>query len=337
MGTQISHNKYNSIDLGKFIMAICVIALHTYPIQGVHNRAVIEIYSNFLSCAVPFFFLSAGFLLAEKFAPEFNSDKNVTAVRKYFTRMLKMYLIWTVIYLPLAIDYYKQDYSAVKALASFGRNLIFVGEQYNAWILWYLLSSVYAMLFIYVAMKRRCSLERICLFSCIIIAISIMADWLVDYTGNLPVYLLTVKTLIVHTIRSGRVLTGLFYIPIGMYISQKKIAGKYAAPAFIVLFAANCVCNIYLVNALLTVVKGVVLFLAVKELVLTDKPIYPVLRTLSTGMYFIHLYVWTICYSIIYKEQTYGLAIFAVTTVVSALIAFAAMKIKPAITVLHKQ
>lgn len=50
-----ARNQYYGIDIIKFIMAVCVIAIHTQPIE----KAVSwwPFYSKFLSMAVPFFFI----------------------------------------------------------------------------------------------------------------------------------------------------------------------------------------------------------------------------------------------------------------------------------------
>ena len=38
--------KYNAIDLTKFIMAIFVIAVHTYPLEGINNITVLDVYKS---------------------------------------------------------------------------------------------------------------------------------------------------------------------------------------------------------------------------------------------------------------------------------------------------
>ena len=41
------------------------------------------------------------------------------------------------------------------------------------------------------------------------------------------------------------------------------------------------------------------------------------IRKMSTVTYFTHLYVWTVCYSLIYGKKTYGFEIFVITTLIT--------------------
>lgn len=56
----------NAVDVGKFFMAFVVIAIHTHPFEGLEQSVFITIYFLSCHCAVPFFFLSTGYLLARK-------------------------------------------------------------------------------------------------------------------------------------------------------------------------------------------------------------------------------------------------------------------------------
>lgn len=51
---------------------------------------------------------------------------------------------------------------------------------------------------------------------------------------------------------------------------------------------------------------SVALFNIAKRVKLKDSKIYPSLRNYSTTMYFIHLYIWTFYYKIVYGTKTYG-------------------------------
>lgn len=57
---------YCGIDLIKFFMAIIVVAIHTHPLEHCSNEILIRIYNSIVSSAVPFFFISSGFLLGSK-------------------------------------------------------------------------------------------------------------------------------------------------------------------------------------------------------------------------------------------------------------------------------
>ena len=53
---------YNSIDIVKFVMAVCVIAIHTRPLRFCSNIIINNIYDSFVSSAVPFFSVNRLFI-----------------------------------------------------------------------------------------------------------------------------------------------------------------------------------------------------------------------------------------------------------------------------------
>lgn len=71
-----SKNKYYSIDILKFIMALVVIAIHTKLLYYFDNKNITKIHMILIEYAVPFFFLSSGFLLGLKLELPSNTQKN---------------------------------------------------------------------------------------------------------------------------------------------------------------------------------------------------------------------------------------------------------------------
>lgn len=56
--------KFNSIDLFKFFMAIAVVAIHTNPFAHCESTLVNQIVIVIEDISVPFFFMASGYLLA---------------------------------------------------------------------------------------------------------------------------------------------------------------------------------------------------------------------------------------------------------------------------------
>ena len=46
----------NSIDICKFIMSICVVAIHIHPLANCNNDLLLSVYNNIVSLAGSFFF-----------------------------------------------------------------------------------------------------------------------------------------------------------------------------------------------------------------------------------------------------------------------------------------
>lgn len=148
----------NGIDLFKFIMALCVVAIHTHPLEGVTAPFVIKLYKIVVQCAVPFFFLATGYLLACRMDWPYNSQASIQKLTVYLWKTVKLYLIWSLIYMPLAIyDYVHARFSLLKGTMLYLRGLFLLGEHYNSYILWYLLSTIYAVACIVICLRRNLS------------------------------------------------------------------------------------------------------------------------------------------------------------------------------------
>lgn len=83
-------NNYNSIDLFKLIMAICVVAIHTNPLYSCDNKTAVSIYNTVVGVANPFFFLSSGFLIGKKY---FGGGQNNYYILQHLKKLLKLYPI----------------------------------------------------------------------------------------------------------------------------------------------------------------------------------------------------------------------------------------------------
>lgn len=58
--------EYGFVDIGKLIMAVSVVAIHTQPLHGMSDSFLTSLLGVFINCAVPFFFMSSGFFVELK-------------------------------------------------------------------------------------------------------------------------------------------------------------------------------------------------------------------------------------------------------------------------------
>ena len=95
--------QYCGLDLLKFVMAVLVAARHMiqvfYPAE---SRWRLIIGSWLSNLAVPVFFMIAGFLLFRKI-PDTDKKSGWSVVGRYAWRIVKLYLLWCVIYWPIDI------------------------------------------------------------------------------------------------------------------------------------------------------------------------------------------------------------------------------------------
>ncbi|WP_136668688.1 acyltransferase [Flavobacterium sp. H122] len=127
----------NNLDILKVVMAFLVIALHVFPVSkigGIEGLISYEIASGITRIAVPTFFLISGYFLRNKL-----NDK--AYLWKYAKRILLLYIVWQLIYLP---DLYRFYY-----LGWFSHTSMILKLIYGYWHLWYLLATVLAVGILY--------------------------------------------------------------------------------------------------------------------------------------------------------------------------------------------
>lgn len=321
--------KYNSIDLMKIIMSICVVAIHTEPLNNCTNKWALNIFDSVVRMAVPFFFVVSGFLLASKFDDDFSSDHNIDIVKKTLIRIMKLYVLWTIIYLPMTmVHFLLEKKSILHNFVDFIRGFIFIGQQYNSWPLWYLLSTIYSLCLILLILKLKLNRKILLTIGFVFLIFSTGVSWFVSYTGTMPYSLTLVQKALSYTIVTGRIFTGAFYIPLGIYLQKKEMPVSICTTMLVLGFILSIFTTSFVIDIVLLVVSITGLFGVVVKWQLKDNSIYPILRRMSTVIYFVHMYVWTGYYMIVYQTKTYGFDSFVITVVVSVLIAMSYCWIK---------
>lgn len=142
MSNSVNKEEFSCIDVMKFFMAICVIAIHTRPFVEVDNNIFRALYEVIVRVAVPYFFISSGYLLFKKLDYPYNDKKSIEKIKINVVKLVKMYGIWTLLYMPITIyDYCTNGQGLYDNLYYFFQGLFFGGEHLNSWPLWYLLSG----------------------------------------------------------------------------------------------------------------------------------------------------------------------------------------------------
>lgn len=85
----MKNEEYVNIDLFKLIMAICVVAMHINPFAACSNEYIVNLYDVTVRMAVPFFFMSTGFLIAKK------GNDYRTAFKRVLKKTARLYCIWS--------------------------------------------------------------------------------------------------------------------------------------------------------------------------------------------------------------------------------------------------
>lgn len=125
------------LDLSKFIAALFVVAIHVHPFYDLNDFLgyfVSEILSRF---AVPFFFMTSGFFFIKKIEKKKGKE--------YFKKILTLYLVWSLLYLPIIIVDVIYGNTNI-SLLGYCFNLLITGSYYH---LWYLTALIYSLILIY--------------------------------------------------------------------------------------------------------------------------------------------------------------------------------------------
>ena len=300
--------EYYGIDLFKFIMSFCVIAIHT----SLLNEQSHVFYSLIIRMAVPFFFLSTGFLLSNKLNDSNENEYNLNIIKNQIIKFLKKYLFWSFIYLPLTIyGIFFFKYSLVGIV----RNFLFVGEEYNSWQLWYLLSSVYAFVFLFFCFKRNVNSKKMITIIFLIIVLKSLFDYYeVNYENFNIIFIVKV---IRKTIRNFRIFNGIIFIPIGIKLKKVNVTFKINTFLFFLSLLLDYYIKNIIVSEYISIITIISLFNFVKELNLKKSIIYIYFRKMSSIIYYIHMYIFTIYSLIRYKKINFGFEMFLVTSILS--------------------
>lgn len=297
--------EFKGIDFIKFIMAIFVVAIHTHPFEGLHDNIFTQSWNVIENLAVPYFFMASGFLLFSKVNKGHDKASQLDKIKQYAIRIIKLYLYWTIIFLPITIWYFvTNDNSIFMDLLSFIRGVIFIGENFYSWPLWYLLSMIYSLVVIYFLLYKKQAISSILIISICIFLISTIMNFILISESSYDLILL-LKKLIKYTFGTGRLFSGMLYIMIGGSFANNKIQlskGIWTLLLFIGLIFQYF--KVPFASPFLFVLLPTVMFHISLNMDLKVIKHGYFFRKSSTVMYFTHMIIFFL-YTLIFKEFRY--------------------------------
>lgn len=286
--------QYYGLDFMKLFSAILVIGSHTGLFSGNPSGFLYTLYSFFLGTAVPFFALTSGYLLACKlnFAADF--QEQLALLRHHVVSLIRLYLLWNLIYLPISVyEFFAVEKPMYLHIIRYVINLIFVGEHYLSWQLWYLLASIYGFSIIYLFTKSK---QKNWLIGLTATATLLFANWMFDYTAS-PGEGFSLRLIISEVFMDGRLFTGIAYVLFGFFFANLPKVPRLPLCAGVlglgflahtVGFTFPCGYSNFLANM---AVYSALFFLVVRWNGISLMPLSLKCRRASTVFYFTHM-IW---------------------------------------------
>ena len=260
-------------------------------VVGVHVNAFFDCKSDtlyaLLNLAVPFFFVSSGFLLQNKIEKELNTN---TVLRKNIYKILRLYLVWIVIYLPISLYvYWNNDESMMRDFYNYLHLVLFIGETKFAWNLWYLHAMLVSLILLYVFIKLRVKILYIWIIAISLMVLGYYLKVGLDSSHHLFKNICEFnKKLFVNPNRNG-LYEGFALISTGIMIRKYFSRLNHCLFVGAILLGFYYLLSIY--NLPLNLLfGGAGLFLVAIYFRLNDHTIYPQFRIYSMLIYFLHMY-----------------------------------------------
>lgn len=319
-----NEKQYNGVDLLKIIMAVFVITIHTQPFVNSKSILFFNVYRIIVSTAVPIFFISSGFLIFSKIENQENEKK----IWKSLIKVIKLYAIWTLIYMPLTIyEYATNNEPFVNDVLFFIRSLFFIGGRFSTMHLWYLLSLIYSLLLTGILLKFKIKIRIIYFISLLLFVFgSTMTVW-INKTVVLNHYVQKAVQYYSYVFPNGSLFIGMFYFLTGIIISKFNCdISILASISFMIFFDNIFIQELYFPISI--AVFAIIIFFFAVSIRVDNNMMYKKLREASTVFYFMHIMFWTI-YKIIIQDAFHsGIDSFIITLICCIFMSTLLIKLK---------
>lgn len=162
---------YNIFDLTKFILSFIVVAIHT---QMTETGPIMKVLCTL---AVPLFFIISAFLLNHNMSlPNWGGHK------RGIQKLLRLYIIWTIIYLPLTIYgyYFVEGHTMKECIFIFTRNFLVAGQNWMSWPLWFLHSLIVSMIILMCCINKGFCKKTIFILSVILLIMGKFISYMIN-------------------------------------------------------------------------------------------------------------------------------------------------------------
>lgn len=308
MEVKAIRNNYNCIDLTRFICALLVLEVH-FISDYVENNIKFVLSQGIGRIAVPFFFITSGYFLA-------NKSGDTIKIHNYLFKIFKLYILWSVLYFPYELYMWKlNNENIMLGIVNYIKKFFLVGSFIH---LWYLLAVIIAVIIIE-ALLKRISIDKLLVIGFMLYILGMLGDGYYNVLVNTPLFkkIYDLYLSIFETTRNG-LFFGVFFISLGYFISIKGVVIKKTISLVYLIISLLCmITEIYFIksnnfqldyNMYISIIPATFfLFNLVKEIQLKDNKIYSMLRSMSVTVFLIQFIFNGIFLFIIYFLDEYKL------------------------------
>lgn len=274
---------YSGVDLMKLLFAISIVFMHTYCHDlGIIGSTIVKFVSV---TGVPFFFICSGFFLKIGLDRYQSDDEKRAYYNNYIIRLLKMYVSWSLITLPVAVIIITRAYPDSSVFFKFIYWIRMFLLSGSLGVYWYILALMISSFFLYYSDKRGYTVFLF-VFSFIFFV------WGELYNSSINKGQLYFEWIHVLFSSSRNFLnTGLFYMIIGYTIARmiNYFVKNRSLVLFLLVFSLGFrICEVYMFETSIGVV-----FLSISSFIaaisVNAESVNTLLfRKLSIGLYMIH-------------------------------------------------
>lgn len=284
--------QYNGLDAVKFILAILVAARHIIQVFFTRDSRWHVLIGSWLSnLAVPTFFIISAFFLFQKVDRE-KADRKV--IIGYCKKVLRMYLIWSAIYLPIDwYNWYHGESGVWEGIRDYLQAFLFSSSIVQ---LWYLPALAVACLIVWALYTRGVRIWLILMLTGCLFVIGVIGDnWYLNEMFPHWVYLkLMAYNRYFLTMRNG-LFYGSFFAAIGLLFAKTRwrlpMWAALVGTVFFVLMMYKEVMWSSNTNMMFSAAPAVYcLFSAASAVEWKNRKVYTRLRFMSEWVYLSHFY-----------------------------------------------
>lgn len=217
---RINKLNYQNLNILKYISSILIIVLHLRPFFNFSNELDLAFNNIITRICVPIFFIITGYFVAKK------EKENKNYIKEYIKKTITLYLIWSLLYIPVIIGTIIQYLPIINEYIS----------KINITLpLLIILSIILLPIIVLVALCYTGVYYHLWYFPAIIFSLLVLKKWKQKF--NIKYLLIISFILLLVGATRNFLFFGLFYVVLGYYIGTKEKAySKYCFLKLIISF-----------------------------------------------------------------------------------------------------